>query len=489
MKTWVVMLLVLTLSGCAVQRVPVDPGFAAVSGVVTGNSDPVPQAYIAALAGYQGDPAYACRQPLYAAYFQQREVLGQSDEPCTSNVPFVVQTQYDGAKVVWLDPARVRSVHLLFASKSPSLASQFGHVALRLVVCPEPASTPQACDANLAEHLVLSFQAHIDDYTLDTLKALRGNYQAYLFASRFMDTYEQYAIGEFREIYSLPLRLEAPQRDELVRDLADIHWRYSGDYNFFTRNCATLLQDALRVAWPEYAKDKLMGERYLRPDEMFAALEASPLADSSKLASLEAAERDGYYFSSTRPFYQQALLNVRQSMRRPGFSSLEEYIKIEPAKRRQAQQDAHFISTLTENPRTLEAQLMLEEYAILRSERSLMSEAARYFQQQDFAGRSQPLRARLDEAHARIFDECLLMPLRQRSQPPRRLTGIPEAQDGFSDIPGPSQHCTSEQGRRLLADTIAAIEDRSSLQWQQLNRLAQYRADSIENAILLKQLR
>lgn len=489
MKAWALILLLLTLSGCASKPVPIDDGFSSVATVVVGDSAPTQQAYIDAMEGYREDPAYACRHPLYAAYFKKQGIPGRAELPCVDNVPFVIQTPDEGAKVVWVNPARVRSVHLLFASKSPSLASQFGHVALRLVVCPESDSSAQACDANLAEHLVLSFQAHIDDYTLDTLKALRGDYQAHLFASRFMDTYEQYAIGEFREVYSLPLRIESEQRAALVRDLADVHWRFSGNYNFFTRNCATLLQDTLRVAWPDFANDELMKQRYLRPDEMFAALRASPLADGAAVASQTSAERDGYYFSSTRPFYEQALQHVRQRTQDPDFSSLEDYIGLLPIRRREAMASPVYVKALADNPRTLEAQLMLEEYAVLHSERVLMGQAAQYLEEQDFLARSQSLRARLDEKQMEVFDKCLLQPLRQRSQPPRRLTGIPSTNDEFSDIAGASKLCTSEQSRKLLVDTIAAIEDKNSLQWQQLNRLARYRADSIENIVFLKQIR
>ena len=489
MKAWALILLILALSGCASKPAPVDDGFSSVASVVEGDSAPTQQDYMDAIDGYREDPAYACRHPLYAAYFKRQGIPGRSEMPCGDSVPFVVQTPDEGAKVVWVDPARVRSIHLLFASKSPNLASQFGHVALRLVVCPAFDNSPLACDANLAEHLVLSFQAHIDDYTLDTLKALRGDYQAHLFASRFMDTYEQYAIGEFREVYSLPLRIEPEQRAALVRDLADVHWRFSSNYNFFTRNCATLLQDVLRVAWPDFANDKLMKQRYLRPDEMFAALKASPLADGSAVASQTSAERDGYYFSSTRTFYEQALQHVRQRTSDPVFSSLEDYIALSPIKRREAMTSPVFIKALADNPRTLEAQLMLEEYAVLHSERVLMGQAAQYLEAQDFLGRSESLAARLNEKQMEVFDKCLLQPLRQRSQPPRRLAGIPSTHDEFSDIAGASELCTSEQSRKLLVDTIAAIEDKNSLQWQQLGRLARYRADSIENVVFLKQIR
>jgi len=117
-----------------------------------------------------------------------------------------------------------------------------------------------------------------------------------------MDVYEEYSIGEFREIYSVPLRLDDARRELMVRELADIHWRYSGEYNFLTSNCTTMLQNALRTTWPEYALNDSLTGNYLRPDSLFEEIKPSVLFAGEKLASLDAAEREGHYFSSSRQF-------------------------------------------------------------------------------------------------------------------------------------------------------------------------------------------
>jgi hypothetical protein len=495
MKSCLVIVFGLFLIGCAGTGTAPTPehepsaSFAAVSGTLNEGSQDLDQTYQAALIGYRTQADFACRQPLYAAYFKQRLAPGPAYAPCQETIPFAVQTQYDGIQVQWLDPTRVQSVHLLFASNSQALASQFGHVALRLVICPVGSRSPEACDANLAEHLVLGFQAHIDDFSLDTLKALQGDYSAYLFASRFLDTYEQYAIGEFREIHSLPLNLDSAQREALARGLADIHWRYAGTYNFFVRNCATLLQDALRVAWPDYAHAPGLTQTYLRPDHLFAAVKASPLADGGKLASLPTAEREGYYFSSTLAFYESALSQVKRAMTHPGFDDLEGYLKQTPASRRQTRaEDPHYSSALKGDRQLYQAQLMLEEYAVLRSERQMMIEAARYFAEQDFLAREPAIQARLDATQAQVFETCLLKPLRQRLSPVRRHAGVPDVSDRFSDLAGPAPLCLSAQGRELLRATIANIKDAESPQWRRLNDVARYWADSIENTRQLKQL-
>jgi hypothetical protein len=465
-----------------------DSAFEHLNNVVIGENRQPRQSYATALADYLTQSDFVCQQPLYAGYFQRRYPTHRAANPCADIVPFAVLTQYDGAKIVWLDPKRVKSIHLLFAGKSQSLASRFGHVALRLVICPEGKATEPECDANLFEHVVLGFQAHIDEFSLNTLKALKGKYKAYLFANPFMDVYQQYAINEFREVYSLPLRLDDAQRELMVRELADIHWRYAGEYSFFTRNCATMMQNALRVAWPEFGVNDQVAGDYLRPDSLFEAIKSSSLAEGDKLASLDVAEREGYFFSSTRPFYEQAFSDVRNAMQHPDFTGFESYLQINPIERRQARSaDQKYAARLATDQHLREAQIMLEEYAILHSERLLMIEGAKYFEQQNFLGRADSILAQLDAGQAKVFDDCLLTPIRQHVSPIQRVNGIPN-QSSAPEISNPLSECQSPQGKTLLRDSITKINDEKSEQWLRLKAISQYWAESIANVSLLKSM-
>lgn len=182
------------------------------------------------------------------------------------------------------------------------------------------------------------------------------------------------------------------------------------------------------------------------------------------------------------------MADVIQHIKSPGFSTLEEYISIDPGARRQMLSEADNSEMFIKTPHTKEAQLMLEEYAILYSERLLRNKAAEYFEQQNFNARLQAINNGLDFGHMKILEECLLRPLSQKALPPRRLVGIPKENDDFADIPGPTQLCMSKQGQRMLADAIEAVEDKDSMQWKQLKIIAQYRDASIENADYLKKM-
>lgn len=464
-----------------------DTAFARAHAVVTGDGGDLRSHYATALGAYITQADFSCRQPVYARYFQQR-YADASPTPCQEPIPLLVMTRYEGAKLLRLDPHRIQSVRLLFAGNSRSLASRFGHVAIHLVICPEGSNEPARCETNLFQHIVLGYQAQVDDFSLDVLKALRGGYQAQLFANNFMDSYEQYAIGEFREIYSLPLRLDATQREQLVRELAEIHWRFSGDYRFLTRNCATLLQDALRTSWPAFAADTQASQGYLRPDHFFAAMAASPLSEGDRLNPHKQAEHEGYYFSSTRPFYEKALLEVQTHMSTPAVASLDNYLATAPQQRlSRMRSDEAFHQQLASNAHLREAQLMLEEYTFLRGERQLLAEGARYLQEQDFLARENELTQALSADEAQVIDDCLLSPIRQYLRPPRRLSGIP-AEAALPASAALRSTCRQAGVQRQLQDSIARVHGDRSARWHRLQSVAANLAATRDNIDYLKAL-
>lgn len=477
------------LTGCATIKPPAsahepDAEFGKLQAVAKGKHVQ-PDSFAELLKDYTQQSDFNCTHPLFARYFQQRYPTQTPFKPCSAPVPFFIMTRLDSVHPVWIDPKRVRSIHLLFAGNGQGFASRYGHVALRLVVCPASDSPDTDCDLNVREHVVLGYGAHIDDLELDTFKALKGGYNAYLFASPFMDTYQNYAIGEFREIYSLPLRLNTEQRERMVRELAEIHWGFADEYHFFSKNCTTLLQQALRGLSPEFTTSREMADDYLRPDHFFNALRNSPLAEGEKLASLERAEQEGYYFSSTKPFYEQAVTVIKAAMSQATFSDIESYLKVGPVHRRQAiVQDSEYVYKLQSDRHLRDAQIMLEELAAIRSERELMMATARYFHDH-LPGRLDTLRRRLDAEQANAFEECLLAPIALLVRPIQRQEGIP---DEFS-IASPaklSPVCKTPEGLKHLDEALSAIGEIDPEHWQPIARVAHYWKESISNVLFLK---
>ncbi|MGF1761328.1 DUF4105 domain-containing protein [Photobacterium sagamiensis] len=456
---------------------------------VSGNQVSSAPSYARILSDYLMEPDFACGQPIYARYFQERYHGSASGSQCNDKLPFVVIDRYKGGETLWLSPKRVSAIHLLFAGEGKNMSSRFGHVALRLVVCPEGQSDQESCDSNLFEHLVLGYMAHIDEFELNTFKALSGRYNAYLFAFPFIDVYRDYAISEFREVYSLPLVLDQQQREQMVKELAEIHWRFSGDYRFFSQNCASLLQQTLHTLIPEMETDEQLGTDFIRPDHLFAAAKRSRLAEGDKLSSLQIAEQQGYYFSSTMPFYSEAVSLVQASMSSPEFTDLTSYLQLSPIQRLDSiYQDVRYLERLKAEQHLFNAQLLLEELAFVRSERRVMAEGTRYFQHLDDQAKVESIYAQLSSEQSRLFDACLLRPVKQITEPVMRLSGIP----GQAEIPAlqSTPTCESQQARKELAHILSIVnmDDQDKAQWQRVISASHRMKLNMDNIAALNQL-
>lgn len=467
-------------------------GFAAVHAVARGPAAPVDAAWAEHRARAVGEAGYACRHPLHARWFAQQG-LAVDAGPCPGGVPFVVPSAEHGSELRWVEPERVRAVHLLFGGRGDGWASRFGHVALRLVVCPQAAAGDRECDENLREHLVLGFVAAVDGLEIDALRGLAGGYTATLAAQEFMQAYREYAIHEFREIHSLPLALPAARVAALVRELAELHWQYTDDYRFLTNNCATMLRNALRVLVPELADDLAEAadepDAVVRPDLLYARLRASRHTAGARLADLAQAERDGLYFSSTRPFFEQAADELLLAMREPWFLRFEQYAAL-PAPQRRArwQADRPLQQRLASAGRVQQAQMMLEQWTVVQTARALMTRTALYFDDPVLAERLQDAAAVPEPALRTLVTECLLQPLqRLRSRAPRHA-GVPQPGEAPAVAAGPlvPPHCGAELRRQPLATLLDRVHPAGRERWERVVFAAEELAAGIDNVAWLR---
>jgi hypothetical protein len=456
-----------------------DKRFDLLEQVAGGNPPDLQTRFAEVIAEALTQARFSCTQPLYRDYLDQRYGMPASVPACADELPFLVLSRGKGASVEWLDIHRVKEIGLVFASASDNIASRFGHVSLRLTVCPKGSEDAGACDRNLYEHISLGFLAQVDGLTLNTLSALTGKYRAYLFARPFMDTYDEYAVNEFRDLYVAPLRLDAGQRERLLRGLAQIHWQFEGEYRFFGNNCASMLQAALRTLLPEYAKETGLDEHFIRPDNFFAASRQSPWINGSKLADLRQAEREGYFFSSASPFYAKALETVRQA--RPLASrNMDEYLLVLPKERQLSRKaDARYTARLRSDRHLREAEMLLEQYAMLASERTLISEGGKLLQHLGTLD-IEALAPRLDASSRQYLEQCFLAPLQVQFQPVVRYTGIP-ARMSLPAPPALPARCETMEGMRQLQTAFGLLVSTDSQEWAKLQGISQYWADTVSN--------
>lgn len=434
------------------------------------------QSFALALSSFIIRKDFHCVRPVYQQYFVKRYNLKTFEQTCVNNLPINVTSTITPQIKLNIDPERVSAIHVLFAGSGEGIVSKFGHISLRLIVCPENDHSEQACNSNLFEHIVLGFRAHIDEFKIDPLVGLFGGYNSYLFAHDFMDTYQEYAIGEFREIYSVPLNMTKSERNLLLRNLIDIHWSFAGDYKFLTNNCSILMQKALLNSWPNFASEPNLTELYWRPDNFFNALTSSKLTEFSKLKDLDIAEQQGFYFSSTLPIYQQALESVNLHLTQSDYHDIDSYIDHAPIIRiKKAQKDTSYYSLLQQDKTLLSAQILLEELSVVRYKRLLSLELAAFFEKNDIKTLSRYMHSVLNNQEFLAYQKCLLMPVLAAIKPIKLKYGIPQhTQEELN-------HNLCESAKKNLKQIRLQLHQFSPEQWRLVERAFRYWIDSMEN--------
>lgn len=469
------------------ERAGNTPSFDAIYKAVTGNAPPAADAYEQVLTAFKMHPDLGCQQPTLYAHLATRH----RDLPvlaCPKSVVFQRTATRSPPQLVEITPRRVRAIHLLYAGEANHLTARFGHVALRLIVCPQPDSSDTACAENVQEHLVLGFRAQVDDLSLSLFKGLTGGYSSSLFAHPFLDTYEEYAIGEFRELFSLPLKMNTDQREEMVRSLAEIHWRFRGGYRFFSENCATQLQDAMRATWTSQEALDSLAETFIRPDRLFRHLKNSPVGDGQVFTDLARAESDGYYFSSTRNYYDAALAEIAATLGHEELKSLDFFLQVPPEQRRYWEHDPDFNAALGTRHRLRDALLVLEEYSVLQQRRQLTRlarEMLSTFGLETLNEFPEQLKFQAGNSGA---NECLASAWRDGLTQKRSLLGIPLDAEQIADFSRTSPACDLTAMQEFESFLITALRTDNPVIAEEIIRTKNYLRESLANVATLRKI-
>ncbi len=471
------------------QQLLPNEEFERINQVVSSNNKSPKYAFADQLSQFITSDNFSCQQPIYAKYFTERYNRLEDHSLCDKEVPFNLISTKNIAKTFWLNPERVSEVHLLFAGKDDGLMSKFGHISLRLIVCPENNNSKIECDKNLYEHIVLGYRAHVDEFSTDPLKGIVGDYKSYLYANNFMDIYREYTVDEFRDLHSLPLKLEKEKLTQFVRGLSEIHWSYSGEYKFITKNCSTLLQATLSVLWPDLLKDPLMNETYWRPDNLFSAVRNSNLSDSTKFKNLSNAEEEGFYFPSTEPIYNRALDIVNKALASPKFENLESYIGQDPLKRYEnLVLNASYYRKLKSDKYLNGAQLLLEELSATRYQAYMKSKMAYFFHINSISAVESHMLGALDSDEIESFSVCILNPIKDYMEPAKRMNGIPE-HSTMSAEKEKTYMCNSIENRVHMKAVRLELESIDPENWRPVKLSMLYWVASLDNVERLLDLK
>lgn len=244
------------------------------------------------------DPSYKCRRPNhYDVFARKLKIYPNENYNCESNTKITLSSQTSsGSSVVVreLDPKRLYEVHYLFAGKGEAAMSRFGHSMFRLVMCAPGKPVGPNCLQDHGSHIIISFRANIQDVTMDYAKGINGEYPSQLFFLTLPDVINEYTKGEFREVYSLPIKLSTQEKERFMSRASELYWSYKGKYYFFTNNCATEAMNLLRVGMSE--NKNVQKQNIVTPIGMQNYLIKSKIGDDAVFKDLKLAEKKGYYF-------------------------------------------------------------------------------------------------------------------------------------------------------------------------------------------------
>lgn len=299
------------------------------------------------------DPQYACRRPALFAYFRQHFSWAPADvQACSGSYPYLNASLDPSQQALGrIDPERVYAVHYLLAEPNEAWASRWGHSMLRLVVCAPGRPRGPDCMLDVDQHLVLSFRAFVEDVQLSSWDGLTGNYPSRLFILPLTQVVDEYTKLELRSLSSIPLQLNAQEREGLLQQAAQLHWSYDGTYYFINNNCAV---ETLKLLRSGTANTTLRNLESITPTGLLALLEGRGLADDSVLADRDWAMRRGYFFDSFRERYQVMFDVVRAHLKVPS-ERVEDWLALG------AQQRANWLNM--GDQRTTAALLLLEQAA------------------------------------------------------------------------------------------------------------------------------
>ncbi len=278
------------------------------------------------------DPSFACRRPALNQYLREHFGWAPQQARCANGLPFLnAGNDFAREPLGEIDPERVYSVDYLLAEANQNWVSRWGHSMLRLVICAPGRPRGPDCRLDLDQHLVLSYRAFVNDLQLSSWDGLTGAYPSRLFVLPLGQVIDEYTKTELRSLASIPLKLNRAELESLVRQAAEMHWSYDGNYYFLSNNCAV---ETLKLLRSGTGNPRLADLDSIMPNGLLEVLQGRGLADTHVLDDPREALRLGYRFDSYRDRYQAMFQVLRQQLPIPE-ATVEAWLEQGAEQRRQ----------------------------------------------------------------------------------------------------------------------------------------------------------
>lgn len=312
---------------------------------------------------FLNDPEFKCRRPSFYAYFSRlTNETPHANSTCKRNsLVTLISESTNGANPIVarnIDASRIYQIHYLFAGKGKQMMSRWGHAMYRIVLCAPGRAVGPDCLQDYSNHIVVSYRANVEDMNIDYAKGMNGAYASQLFLMNMSEVVAEYTKGEFRDIISLPLKMDRGQIALFTDKLLENYWSYKGQYYFITNNCATEAMNLLRTAFPD--NKKMQTVNIVTPLGLYDYLIKNKITDADILNDKKQAIKLGYLFEGVSEKLQNSL-NLFAADK--GISFEDFALKLTPAERLAIYEEklstSNQVVTLMANALRLEEQILL----------------------------------------------------------------------------------------------------------------------------------
>lgn len=369
------------------------------------------------------DPEFKCRKPsLYAYMAKSLSHSPFEDAKCELEYRLPRAIGFDGqmASQKVIDPSRLYQVHYFFAGEGSAMMSRWGHSMLRLVMCaPSRKVVDEKCLQDRAHHMILSFRADVTNFNIDYIKGLTGKYASKMFVLPMIDVIKEYTVGELRDLYSIPLRMNAVEKERLISQVLERYWGYENKYLFFTNNCADETLNLLKNVY--FDKLKMVDMKVLMPSKLNGKLEKLGISDMTPFKDLEDAKKKGYFFESLTPKLERIFADLAQHDIVPAKTEIEKFLNETTVENR-----ANLAHGITDKG-IIGKLIFIEETILNRKMVSLQKEIAKVLDEQD---RNENGGTLID-----IYDQLDELKIKQSGLNLDRGYGIPQARDTIFEEP------------------------------------------------------
>lgn len=255
---------------------------------------------------YLLDREFKCRKPLLAKYFDVHFEVKSDDSKCINNF-YVNPSSSTHEQIVRKIPFdRVYQIHYLHADKGNETMSSWGHSMFRIVICdPKRKSIGPECLRDEYYHIVISFRAFIDTFSISSWKGLTGSYPSRLFIVPFEEVKKNYLQIELRDLISYPLNISENEKIRFLERALEIHWNYDSSYYFLTNNCAS---DSLNLLRSSLLRAEIIEQKIFKPTDLRNLLLKTQLISSINFQNEKSsAIENGFYFENFGHHFVAAL--------------------------------------------------------------------------------------------------------------------------------------------------------------------------------------